>query len=113
MSLDKRPFNPSGPTINVDAATSAPAGLQASGVRAEQYRIQNNGTVTAFVAFGDDASEAQSNAVIPTGGGNNAKNSFPLPAGAIEVISGPIDCYWSAITASGTAEIYITPGKGI
>lgn len=113
MALDKRPFNMTGPTVLVAGAGTAPTGVQALAVGAtpaENYRIQNNGTVTAFVAFGKDASTAQTNAVIPTAG--NSKNSFPVPPGAIEVVSANVDCYWSAITATGTASVYVTPGMG-
>lgn len=112
MALVNRPFNPTGKTVLVAGDTTAPAGVRALSIGAppaEQYRLQNNGTVTVFVAFGDTANAAQINAVIPTG---TSRNSFPLPAGAIEIISGPTDCYWSGITASSTASVFVTPGIG-
>lgn len=111
-----RAFNPTGPTVLVVGATSAPTGLQASSSgapAAEQYRVYNAGTVVAYIAFGVDAATAQSNAVVPTGGGASAKNSYPLASGATEVFSAPLNIFWSAITSSSTANIFITPGKGL
>lgn len=112
--MSARAFNPCGPTINVDGATSAPSGIQASSnVTATAYRIYNAGASVAWVAFGIDAATAQANAVIPTGGGANAKDSYAIPVGAVDIISAPHNTYWSARTASGTAEVYITPGRGV
>lgn len=111
-----RAFNPYGPTILVAAATSAPTGLQAASSGApqsEQYRVYNAGSTTVFIAFGVDASSAQSNAVIPTGASSNAKNSYPIAPGIPEIFTAPKNCFWSAIMASGTASIYITPGMGL
>lgn len=111
-----RTFDMTGPTVKVAGASTAPSGVQVLSVgapKAEQYRIHNAGTVTAFIAYGISAGTAQSNAVIPTGSGASSKSSFPLPAGWVEVITAPLDCYWSAITAAGTADIYITPGMGL
>lgn len=111
-----RAFNPTGPTVKVAGATTAPSGVQVpstGGMKAEQYRVYNSGSVTAYIAFGADASSAQSNAVIPTGSGSNAKNSYPLAAGATEVFSALTDCYWSAITSSSTADVFVTPGLGL
>lgn len=111
-----RTFDATGPTVLVAGASTAPSGVQAlsSGASpAEQYRIHNAGTVTAFIAYGTSAGTAQSNCVIPTGSGANSKRSMPLPSGATEVFTAPLDCYWSAITASGTASIYVTPGMGL
>lgn len=114
-------FNPTGNTVNVDAATVAPTGLlvgtahnptRVSG-ESNQYLIHNAGSVTAFLAFGVDAATATAAAVIPTGASSNAKASYPAPPGSLFVLTAPPGSYWSAITASSTAEIYITPGKGV
>lgn len=109
-------FSPTGKTILVDGATSAPSGIQApeEGTGGGfQYRIFNAGTVTAFLAVGTTAGEAQTNAVIPTGGGSNSKSVVALPAGITEVLSFPMNSYFSAITATDSASIYIVPGKGL
>jgi len=109
-------FKPLGKTIKVAGAGTAPTGIAAptenAGSGAEQYRAHNAGLVTAHIAVGQTAALAQTNAVIPTGGGANSKNSFPLPAGAVEVFTLPPDSFFSAITPSSTADIFITPGRG-
>lgn len=109
-------FSTMGPTINVDAATTAPLGLLATSLgttEATQYRIHNSGNVVIFYAYGSTGAEAQSRAVIPTGSGSDAQYCSPLPPGAAEIVSALPNCYWSAVTASGSAEVYITPGRGL
>lgn len=114
------PFNPTGNTVNVDAATTASTGLlvgTATSTRlagqSGQYLIHNAGSVTAWLAFGTDAATAEAAAVIPTGGGASAKAAIPAPPGSLFVITAPPGSFWSGITASSTAEVYITPGKGV
>ena len=109
----EKPLSPRGKTVMITAATSAPLGVQCQEIGTNggyQFRIHNAGTVTAYLAFGASDSEAQTNAVIPTG---TPQYGIPLPAGIVEVLSFPVNCYFSAITASGTADIFITPGAGV
>jgi len=106
-------FSPTGKTILVAAATTAPTGVAApeSGTKdGFQFRIHNAGTVTAYLSFGATAQAAQDNAVIPTA---TSQFSIPIPANIVEVLSFPVGSYFSAITASGTASVFITPGKGV
>lgn len=100
-----KPFTPGAVTAKVTAATTSAEGKVADGVGIKQLRLHNAGTVTAFLAFGKD------NTVDAT-----LAAAMPLPSGAVEVISFQPDgnAIWlSAITASGTADIYVTPGQGI
>lgn len=115
MAVDRTAWNPCGKTINIDAAAAAPVGLVSVQLAndAVQYRVMNDGLVTAFVAFGSTGAIAQTNAAIPTDASAAAYFSIPVPAGAIEVITAPPNSFWSAITASSTAAIYITPGRGV
>lgn len=110
-------IQPIGPTIKVTADATAPTGLVTSttGFSASQviqYRIHNASTVVIFYAYGVDGATALANAVIPTGNTTNAKASYPLPPGAVEVITAPRDTYWSGIAASA-AVLYITPCVGL
>ena len=110
-----RAFNPTGPTVLVSGSIS-PVALQVLSVGAppaNNYRIHNAGTDTVYIAFGVDASTAAANAVIPTGSGANAKNSYPLPTGAVEVFTALQNCYWAARIAAGTASVFVTPGAGL
>jgi hypothetical protein len=73
---------------------------------AVQVRVYNSGTDLAFVAFGTDSTAAA------------ATTDYPVPGGAIEVITltNPASAritYAAAITASGTPTLYFTPGYGI
>lgn len=126
FQFDKRAFNPGGPTTLIAYTSTAGTGVQvlADGVNVnsattsdesgQQVRVYNSGSGVAYLAFGIDASTAQSNAVIPTGSGSNAKYVIPLPAAIVEVLTIPRNCYFSVIApASGTGNIFITPGTGL
>lgn len=107
-------FSPTGKTILVAGATSAPTGVAAPELgtnQGYQFRIHNAGSVLAHLGFGASAGEAQTNAVAAVAG--TSQFSVPLPSGVVEVLSFPIGSYFSAITATSTASIYITPGKGL
>lgn len=65
-------------------------------------RLYNAGAATVFVEFGTVAV----NAAVATG--------FPLPPGAVEVFRvDNTQTYVAAITASGSATLYATPGYGV
>lgn len=91
-------------SISVTTSTAASA-LKKAGGGAFQLRILNDGSATAFIAFGASGVEA-------------AVTDYPVPAGAIEVITiqnpdkDPVT-HAAAITASGTATVYLTTGDGI
>lgn len=72
-----------------------------------QVQIINTGTGTVFVAFGDGTVTATvpngaTAGSIPIGAGQNVL--FTLRRGETNV---------AAITASGTATVYVTPGEGV
>jgi hypothetical protein len=51
--------------------------------------------------------------VIPTGVGANSTTVLPLLPQTDEILSFVPNAYFTAITASGTADLYITPGDGM
>jgi len=111
--MDKKAFSPTGKTILVVAATTAPTGQQCpenGTVQGIQYRVHNAGSVTAYLSFGKTSAEAIASAVIPSG---TSQECFPLPAGIVEVLSFPVGSFFTGITVSSTANVFITPGKGI
>lgn len=70
-----------------------------------QARLHNAGGATVFFRVGDSTVEA-------------ATTDIPIPAGAVEIITvknldADPDTHIAAITASGTATLYITTGEGI
>lgn len=104
-------FTPMGNTVTFTAATSAPTPVQAlsTTIGGTQYRIINDGTVTVFMGWGDTAAAATANATVVTTTGK----AFPLLAGTDEILTFNANQYFTAITASGTASVYITPGDGM
>jgi hypothetical protein len=106
------PFTPYGKTVAFIANTSAPSPVQASNYESAgmsgQYRIINAGNQTVFLGVGNTSANATANAaVISTSG-----NSIPLLPGTDEILSFGINSYFTGITATGTSQIYITPGSG-
>jgi hypothetical protein len=103
-----KPFCPlAGATVSLAAgASSTPVALEGLPAGQVQVRIHNAGTEVAFVAFGGSDVAAQSGA------------DLPLPAGIVEVLTldnpqrDPIT-HAAAITASGSATLYFTPGQGL
>lgn len=104
-------FTKTGNTVIFTAATTAPAAVQAasSTLGGNQYRILNAGSVTVFLGYGSTASEASNNAVIVT----SSQSSLPLLPGTDEILSFVPNAYFTGITASGTASVYIIPGDGM
>lgn len=104
------PFTPSGNTVTFTAATTAPTAVQAvsSTLGGNQYRILNAGSVTAFLGVGTTAAAANTAAAAVTSSGA----AIPLLAGTDEIITFATNAYFTGVTGSSTAVIYITPGDG-
>ena len=99
--------------ISVTNSASSPAQVPSVTLGGNQYRIINSGNVTVFLGYAQTSAGATANAVIPTGSGANATFNLPLLAGTDEILSFAPNAYFSALTAAGTATIYITPGDGL
>ena len=104
-------FTRTGNTVVFTAATSAPTPVQCSSTTlgGNQYRIINAGSVTVFLGYGVLSTDASNNAVVVTSTGN----AFPLLAGTDEILTFVPNAYFTGITSSSTASIYITPGDGM
>ena len=104
------PFTPSGNSVVFTAATSPPTAVQAvsNTLGGNQYRVLNAGSVTGFMGVGTSASDAVNNATVLT----TTNTSIPLLAGTDEILTFPPNAYFTGITASSSAVIYITPGDG-
>jgi len=108
-------FTQLGNTVVFTAAATAPTPVQCAGksLGPTQYRIINAGTNTVFMGYGEDASDATANAVIPTGGGNDSTFSIPLLPGTDEILTFMPNAYFTGVTSSGNAVVYITCGDGM
>jgi len=104
-------FTKTGNTVTFLAASSAPTSVQCSSstLGGNQYRIINAGTVTVFLGYGTSASDAANNAVQVT----TSQTSFPLLPSTDEILTFVPNAYFTGVTASGTATVYITPGDGL
>ena len=98
MTLKK--FMPAGggDTVTLAAATtSARAALDPT---SNAVRVVNDGTVTAFISFGDSNVAATA-------------SKMPIKAGATEVFTKGNATHVAALVATGTANLYFTSGEGI
>lgn len=104
-------FTKLGNTVAFTAATTAPTAVQAvsSTLGGNQYRIINAGLVTVFLGYGTTADEANTNAVVVTTNGA----SVPLLPGTDEILTFVPNAYFTGVTSSSTATVYITPGDGM
>lgn len=104
-------FTKTGNTVTFLAATSAPTPVQCASTTlgGNQYRIINAGTVTVFLGYGVDAANATANAVQVT----SSQTAFPLLPNTDEILTFIPNAYFTGVTASGTATVYITPGDGL
>jgi hypothetical protein len=98
-------FSPTGATVNLavtsttgNVAMTIMGGMTQQGSRS--IRVYNSGAVDVFIAIGSSAITATT-------------SSLPIPAGAVEVFeTGPSATHIAAITASSTATVYFTSGRG-
>ena len=104
-------FTKLGNTVAFTANVAAPTPVQAvsTTLGGNQYRIINNGSVTVFLGYGATASDASNNTAVVTTSGA----SFPLLPGTDEILTFVPNAYFTGITASGSAQVYISPGDGL
>ena len=104
-------FTKLGNTVAFIAATTAPTAVQAvsSTLGGNQYRIINAGLVTVFLGYGTTATDANTNAAVVTSSGA----SIPLLPGTDEILTFVPNAYFTGITGSSTATVYVTPGDGV
>jgi len=109
--MSTQAFTKLGNTVAFIANTVAPTAVQCSSTTlgGNQYRIINSGSVSVFLGYGTNASDAANNCSIVTTTGP----SFPLLPGTDEILTFVPNAYFTGITASGSANIYITPGDGM
>ena len=109
--MSTQAFTKTGNTVVFTANVAAPTAVQAvsTTLGGNQYRIINAGSVTVFLGYGTTSSDASNNAAVITSTGL----SYPLLAGTDEILTFQPNAYFTGITASGNATIYISPGDGL
>lgn len=104
-------FAPTGNTVNFLGNTSAPTAVQcSSNSGSTQYEVVNTGNVAVFMGVGATATAAGTHAAIP---GANSSPAIALLPTSQKVFTFNANVYFTGITASGTANVYVTPGDGI
>ena len=108
--MSTQAFTPTGNTVMFTANTTAPTPVQAvsTTLGGNQYRILNSGTVTVFMGVGNTAAASTSNATVIT----STSSTIPLLPGTDEILTFSPNSYFTGITASSTAVVYLTPGDG-
>jgi len=109
--MSTQAFTKTGNTVVFTANVAAPTAVQAvsTTLGGNQYRIINAGSVTVFLGYGTTSSDASNNAAVITSTGL----SYPLLAGTDEILTFQPNAYFTGITASGNATVYISPGDGL
>jgi hypothetical protein len=104
-------FTKTGNTVVFTAAVTAPTPVQAlsTTLGGNQYRIINSGLVTVFLGYGTVSGDATNSAVVVTSTGP----AYPILAGTDEILTFVPNAYFTGITGSSTAAVYITPGDGL
>lgn len=101
-------FNPQSAPLTFTGATTAPTSVQprvASGVQSTQFRISNeSATISCLVGWGASDTIAKANAA-----GLNASCAVVVPFGVADVMA-PVGSFFSGITPSSTAIIYVQAG---
>lgn len=106
------PFQLQGLTVTFTGAATAPTPVQAlggAGTSSQNYVVSNRGSVDVFMSCEATAAAATSSAVIPTGTGQRV---HVIPYLSQVTIGGPANAFFTGVTASGTAVVYVTPGEG-
>ena len=105
-------FTPMGNTVTFTAASSAPTPVQVTSniIGATQYKIViPAGSSTVFIGYGPTAAAATAGATAVTSTGN----AFVMLAGTDQIITLNANQYFTGVTDTGTAKVYIISGDGL
>lgn len=110
--LSMQSFALYGDTMPVVAAVTCPTPVQVSSIAPApvQYVVSNLGTVPAFIAYGATSAAATANCAIPSGT-TGYLVQIVLPLSQVTITASP-NYYFTAITSSSTADLYVSPGLG-
>jgi hypothetical protein len=98
-------FRAEGPTVKL-LPVSLRARIQVHTGNSKHIRVYNKGAVEVYLAFGASGLLRS----IPVVG--TPALGMPIPAGAVEIFTATVG-YVAAITPSGTADLFFTPGEGM
>jgi hypothetical protein len=106
-------FNPTGNTVTFTAAVSGsvPTPVQClsnDGTQSPAYLITNLGSVPVFIGVGKTAAVAIQRAVVPA----PSSAAICIMPSSSQAFTLPPDAFFTGITGSGTAVVYVAPGNG-
>jgi len=104
-------FTKLGNTVVFTAAATAPTPVQAASTTlgGNQYRIINSGNVVVILGYGVASTDAANTAVVVSA----SQPALPLLPGTDEILTFVPNAYFTGITSTGTAAVYVTPGDGM
>ena len=109
-------FTVLGKTVKLTAANVAttPVQVPSTTLGVNQYRVINlYSNTSCLLSFAQNSADATTNCVIPTGDAANSTPVLTLLPQTDEILSFVPNAYFTAITVSGTADLYICPGDGL
>lgn len=99
------PFAPSpNATVAISVSASSQRVQIANATGRLRVRVMNNGSATAWVAFGDNTVTTAATTGLPVGAGQSETLTVDAPAAS------PLNA--AAIAAGATGSIYFSPGAG-
>lgn len=107
MSL--APFQPAGGTLIVSSTLASATTVQFSTCGQQAVRIANRSTLDAYVLLGSSSSFV---VAAPTTTSSTAAGMLIIQRAANEKFTCPPQCWISAITTAGQADLAVTPGFG-
>ena len=108
------PFQPMGKTVQITTNAATPTNKTITAVSpVQQYMLVNHASQPVYVWI--SSSDSPVNVAVPNA--TTAQYAIVIPPTSIKVITGPqcsgtANVQASAISESGTPDIYITPGEG-
>ena len=108
-------FAPLGNSIAITASTTAPTAVQAPSNASvqtsnfQQFRFVNAGANPVFLGVGGTAGVALANAVLVT----SSQASVVLLPGSVEILTFPMNSYFTGLTSTSSSIVYIVPGQGL
>lgn len=107
-------FRPGGLCLKITGdSASPPTGVQLGGPAAGDVSVMvwnSSSTNGAFLGYGQDATTAQNNSVLPTSTGRQV---LPIPPGSLQTFTMAPNQFYSARTLAGTADLYLLAGNGV
>jgi hypothetical protein len=109
MAQIEQVFQITGQQYAINLTTAASTPIRLTGYT--ELRVFNPSAVMIHVTFASTSALATSQCVAAVHG--TPSLAVAIPAGALEIIRVPKNSYVAGLTASSTATVYLTAGRGV